>query len=249
MARRGLPKIMGILKSSIISSMTKSTWKMNLYIFISRFFITPLRILFVLSAISITMFIGSSFPIPKRLYIENGIMLMLAPKSAKVLLKSNLPIEQGRMKQHGSSSLGGSPSFHEPKLLRRVALDKDPETPFLVGRGFIATANAVIDCRMAKIAVGEGITRKDFLDCHLPEEWEISRDVELNPFKDTLVFRRMDKPPKNRDGAWHAKIRLIDPDGRNLPKPFNQFPLLGSSPKEKVQERSSTWTTSTTLDV
>ncbi|GJZ80329.1 hypothetical protein Tco_0645323 [Tanacetum coccineum] len=33
--------------------------------------------------------------------------------------------------------------------------------------------------------------RKDFLDCHIPGEWEISRDAELNPFKDTLVFRRM----------------------------------------------------------
>ncbi|GJZ51262.1 hypothetical protein Tco_0605777 [Tanacetum coccineum] len=33
------------------------------------------------------------------------------------------------------------------------------ETPLLVGRGFLATANAVIDCRMAKIMVGEGITR------------------------------------------------------------------------------------------
>ncbi|GKC54604.1 MAK10-like protein [Tanacetum coccineum] len=91
-----------------------------------------------------------------------------------------------------------------------IDMKKDPETPLLVGRGFLATANAVIDCRMAKIAVGEGITRsvfgvkgvdlgaqtpyyarKDFLDCHLPGEWEISRDVELNPFKDTLVFRRM----------------------------------------------------------
>ncbi|GJV62837.1 MAK10-like protein [Tanacetum coccineum] len=139
-------------------------------------------------------------------------------------------------------------------------MKKDPEAPLLVGRGFLATANAVIDCRMAKIAVREGITRlvlgvkgvdlgatpsyytrKDFLDCHLPEEWEISRDAELNPFKDTLVFRRMveflgaipinlkcnmwesedlikkpinwDKPAKNGDGAWHAKIRLIDPDG------------------------------------
>ncbi|GJV78074.1 MAK10-like protein [Tanacetum coccineum] len=115
-------------------------------------------------------------------------------------------------------------------------MKKDPETPLLVGRGFLATANAVIDCRMAKIAVGEGITRsvsgvkgvdlgeeeapywttlgkresykprpssdgivakppyyarKDFLDCHLTGEWEISRDAELNPFKDTLVFRRM----------------------------------------------------------
>ncbi|GJQ98071.1 hypothetical protein Tco_0009210 [Tanacetum coccineum] len=107
---------------------------------------------------------------------------------------------------------------------------------FVQGRGFLATANAVIDCRMTKIAIAEGITRslfgvkgvdlgeeeapywttlgnresykprpssdgiglktpyyarKDFLDCHLPGEWEISRDVELNPFKDTLVFRRM----------------------------------------------------------
>ncbi|GKE11380.1 hypothetical protein Tco_1414931 [Tanacetum coccineum] len=92
---------------------------------------------------------------------------------------------------------------HAP--IYNAILDKyDPETPLLVGRRFLATANAVIDCRMAKIAVGEGITssdgrgakppyyaRKDFLDCHLPEEWEISRDTELNPFKDTLVFRRM----------------------------------------------------------
>ncbi|GKA09150.1 MAK10-like protein, partial [Tanacetum coccineum] len=37
-------------------------------------------------------------------------------------------------------------------------MKKDPETPLLVGRGFLATANAVIDCRMAKTAVGEGIT-------------------------------------------------------------------------------------------
>ncbi|GJU37817.1 retrotransposon protein, putative, ty3-gypsy subclass [Tanacetum coccineum] len=103
-----------------------------------------------------------------------------------------------------------------------IDLKKDPETPLLVGRGFLATANAVINCRMAKIAVGEEITRlifsvkgvdlgeeeapfltslrkresckpqpssigvgaqtlyyarKDFLDCHLPREWEISRDA------------------------------------------------------------------------
>ncbi|GJW52009.1 hypothetical protein Tco_0093360, partial [Tanacetum coccineum] len=117
-------------------------------------------------------------------------------------------------------------------------MKKDTKTPLLVGRGFLATANAVIDYRMAKIAVGEGITRsvfgvkgvdlgeeeapywttfgkresykpqpdsdgigartpyyvrKDFLDCHLPREWETARDVELNPFKDTLVFRRMEE--------------------------------------------------------
>nr|GEZ24062.1 hypothetical protein [Tanacetum cinerariifolium] len=177
-----------------------------------------------------------------------------------------------------------------------IDMKKDPETPLLVGRGFLATANEVIDCRMAKIAIGERITwsvfgvkgvdlgaqtpyytRKDFLDCHFLGEWEISRDAELNPFKDTLVFRRMvkfigaipinlkcnmweskdlirkpinwDKPPKNRDSAWHAKIRLMTPMERNSPKPSNQSPLLGSSPKKKFQKRSSTWTTSTTLNV
>ncbi|GJV46672.1 MAK10-like protein [Tanacetum coccineum] len=41
-------------------------------------------------------------------------------------------------------------------------MKKDPETPLFVGRGFLATANAVIDCRMAKIAVEEGITRLIF---------------------------------------------------------------------------------------
>ncbi|GJR31003.1 hypothetical protein Tco_1107235 [Tanacetum coccineum] len=172
-------------------------------------------------------------------------------------------------------------------------MKKDNETPLLVGRGFLATSNVVIDYRMAKIAVGEGITRsvfgvkgvdldeeeasKEFLDCHLPGEWEITRDAEINPFKDVLVFRRMveflgaipinlksnmwesedlinnpinwNKPPKNEDGAWHAKIRMIDPDGKSLPKPYNRSPPLESSSKEKVQGRSSTWTTSMTLNV
>ncbi|GJS85557.1 hypothetical protein Tco_0752098 [Tanacetum coccineum] len=117
-----------------------------------------------------------------------------------------------------------------------INIKKDPETPLLVGRGFLATANAVIDCRKAKIVVGEGITRlvfgvkgielcqeeapywttigrresykpqpsadgvgaktlyyarKDFLDCYLLREWEIARDVEINPFKDVLIFKRM----------------------------------------------------------
>ncbi|GJQ95239.1 hypothetical protein Tco_0006378 [Tanacetum coccineum] len=136
---------------------------------------------------------------------------------------------------------------------------------------------------MAKIAVGEGITResykprphsdgigartpyyarKDFLDCHLPREWEIDRDAELNPFKDTLVFRRMveflgaipinlksnmweledlikkpmnwDKPPKNGDGAWHAKIRLIDPNGEEFTKTIQSIPTT-----RKLSERES----------
>ncbi|GKD10605.1 hypothetical protein Tco_1190290, partial [Tanacetum coccineum] len=39
-----------------------------------------------------------------------------------------------------------------------IDMKNDPETPLLVGSGLLATANAVIDCRKAKIAVGEGIT-------------------------------------------------------------------------------------------
>ncbi|GJX11575.1 MAK10-like protein [Tanacetum coccineum] len=106
-----------------------------------------------------------------------------------------------------------------------INMKKDPKTPLLVGRGFLATANVVIDYRKAKIA-------------------EIARDAEINPFKDVLVFRRVveflgatpinlksnmweskdlinnlvnwNKPPKNGDVAWHAKIRLIDPDGEEL---------------------------------
>ncbi|GKC14111.1 hypothetical protein Tco_1010893 [Tanacetum coccineum] len=152
-------------------------------------------------------------------------------------------------------------------------MKKDPKTPLLVGRGFLATANAVIDCRKPKIVVGERITResykprpssdgvgaqtpyyarKEFMNCHLPGEWEIARDDEINPFKDVLVFRRMveflgslsinlkrnmweskdlienpinwDKPPKSRDGAWHAKIRIIDPDGEEFTKTFQSIP-------------------------
>ncbi|GKC75373.1 hypothetical protein Tco_1126147 [Tanacetum coccineum] len=104
--------------------------------------------------------------------------------------------------------------------------------------------------------------RKDFLDCHFPGEWEISRDAELNSFKDTLVFRRMveflraipinlkcntwesedlikkpinwDKPPKNRDGAWHAKIRLIKHDGEEFTKTLQSIPTT-----KKLSERES----------
>ncbi|GKA09747.1 MAK10-like protein [Tanacetum coccineum] len=43
-----------------------------------------------------------------------------------------------------------------------IDMKKDPETPLLVGRGFLATANTVIDCRMGKITVGKGITRSVF---------------------------------------------------------------------------------------
>ncbi|GJY86101.1 hypothetical protein Tco_0500127 [Tanacetum coccineum] len=90
--------------------------------------------------------------------------------------------------------------------------------------------------------------RKELMDCHLLGEWEMARDAEINPFKDVLVFRQMveflgalpinlmgnmwesedliekpinwNKPPKDGDGAWHAKIKIIDPDGEEFTKTF-----------------------------
>ncbi|GJU47263.1 reverse transcriptase [Tanacetum coccineum] len=91
-----------------------------------------------------------------------------------------------------------------------IDMEKDPATPLLVGRGFLATASAVIDCdeevpytlgkresytpRPIKDGIGAQppyYAKKDFMDYHFPGEWEIARDVELNPFKDVLVFRNM----------------------------------------------------------
>ncbi|GJV00471.1 hypothetical protein Tco_1329741 [Tanacetum coccineum] len=134
---------------------------------------------------------------------------------------------------------------------------EDPETPLLVGRGFLATANAVIDCRMAKYDGKESLTEGRLISVK-----EISRDVELKPFKDTLVFRRVveflraipinlkcnmwesddlikkpincDKPSKNKDGAWHAKIRLIGPDGEEFTKTLQSIPST-----RKLFERES----------
>ncbi|GKC31797.1 hypothetical protein Tco_1039091 [Tanacetum coccineum] len=91
---------------------------------------------------------------------------------------------------------------------------------------------------------------------------EISRDAELNPFKDTLVFRRMveflgaipinlkcnmwesedlvenkidwNKPPKNGDGAWHVKIRIINPDEEEFTKTLQLIPTT-----RKLSEREN----------
>nr|GEX28171.1 hypothetical protein [Tanacetum cinerariifolium] len=141
-------------------------------------------------------------------------------------------------------------------------MEKDLVTPLLVGRGFLATASAVIDCKKANIVIGEGVTssrpsyyaKKDLMDYHLPGEWEIAKDVELNPFKDVLVFRKMveflgiilinlkgnmwdseeliekridrNRPPKKGDGAWHIRTKLIDPDGEKFNRAFQSIPII-----------------------
>ncbi|GKD10175.1 hypothetical protein Tco_1189860 [Tanacetum coccineum] len=73
-----------------------------------------------------------------------------------------------------------------------IDIKKDPETPLLLGIELLATANAIILQKSQNSgAQTPYYARKDFLDCHLPGEWETAIDAELNPFKDVLVFRRM----------------------------------------------------------
>ncbi|GJU25861.1 zinc finger, CCHC-type containing protein [Tanacetum coccineum] len=148
-----------------------------------------------------------------------------------------------------------------------IDMEKDPVTPLLVGRGFLATTSAVIDCKKSKIAVGEGVTRSIFgvKEIDLGDEEEINRDVELNPFKDILMFRKIivflgaipinlkgnmweseeliekridwNRPPKEGDGAWHHRIELIDPDGEKFNKTFQSIPTTRKlSEKENPSE-------------
>ncbi|GJX75177.1 MAK10-like protein [Tanacetum coccineum] len=161
-----------------------------------------------------------------------------------------------------------------------ININKDPETPLLVGRGFLATTDAVIDCRMAKIAVGEGITRSvfgvkgvNFSEEEAPYWTTLGKRESYKPrpssdgvgaqipyyarkdFKDGGILGAIpinlksdmwesedlinkpinwNKPYKNGDGAWHAKIRLIDLDGEEFTKTLQSIPTT-----RKLSERES----------
>ncbi|GKA59776.1 MAK10-like protein [Tanacetum coccineum] len=71
-----------------------------------------------------------------------------------------------------------------------IDMDKDPATPLLIEKGFLATANVVIDCKKAKIAVGEEVTRSIF------RVKEISLDDKEIPYWTTLVV------PMTLSTAW-----------------------------------------------
>ncbi|GKC93839.1 hypothetical protein Tco_1159281 [Tanacetum coccineum] len=76
-----------------------------------------------------------------------------------------------------------------------IDMKKYLKTPLLVGRGFLATTNEVIDCRKAKIAVGEGITRSVF------RVKEVDLGKEEAPYWTTLGKRESYKPRPSLDGV------------------------------------------------
>ncbi|GJT68545.1 RNA-directed DNA polymerase, eukaryota, reverse transcriptase zinc-binding domain protein [Tanacetum coccineum] len=79
---------------------------------------------------------------------EDVLGLADGTKSYPVGIVKNVEVHVGRLKL--------IEDFHV------VDIEREPTCPLLVGRGFLATANAVIDCKKAKIAVEEGITRSIF---------------------------------------------------------------------------------------
>ncbi|GJX44074.1 MAK10-like protein [Tanacetum coccineum] len=90
-----------------------------------------------------------------------------------------------------------------------IDMKKDPETPLLVGRGFLATASAVIDFRKAKIAVGEGITRSIF------GVKVIDLESEEVPYWITLGRREFYGPRLSTDGigaqtSFYARKDFLD---------------------------------------
>ncbi|GJZ90564.1 MAK10-like protein, partial [Tanacetum coccineum] len=79
---------------------------------------------------------------------ENVLGLVDGTKSYRVGISKNLEVYVGKL-----------------KLLEDfyvIDMEKDPTCPLLVGRGFLATAKVAIDCKKAKIVVGEGVTRSVF---------------------------------------------------------------------------------------
>ncbi|GKD86912.1 MAK10-like protein, partial [Tanacetum coccineum] len=90
-----------------------------------------------------------------------------------------------------------------------IDMDKEPATLLLVGRGFLATANAVIDCRKTKIAVEEGVTRSIY------GVKEINLREEEVPYWTTLGKWESYTPRPSTDGIgarppYYAKKDFVD---------------------------------------
>ncbi|GJS06800.1 hypothetical protein Tco_0363596 [Tanacetum coccineum] len=100
---------------------------------------------------------------------KNGSAFVQGEVSAKMedLGLFTLPCRLGNSKPFDTlADLGSYVEVHIGKLkvlndFYVIDMKKDPETPLLVGRGILATANIVIDHRKAKIAVGEGIAMSE----------------------------------------------------------------------------------------
>nr|GEW47736.1 hypothetical protein [Tanacetum cinerariifolium] len=116
-----------------------------------------------------------------------------------------------------------------------IDMENDHMCPLIIGRGFLATASAVIDCKKSKIG-------KDFMDNHVPEEWEIVRDTKLNSFKVVLVFRKMveflgAKPINFKENIWESEDMIKNKIDWN--KPPKEGDISPNKPKQDLSSRPS----------
>nr|GEV53335.1 hypothetical protein [Tanacetum cinerariifolium] len=96
-----------------------------------------------------------------RLLEETGHVFGLADgiKSSPVGIVKNVEVLMGKLKLLDD--------FYA------IDMEKDPPCPLLIEREFLATASAVIDCKKAKITVGEGITRSRVKEINIGDMYPI----------------------------------------------------------------------------
>ncbi|GJT85059.1 DNA-directed DNA polymerase [Tanacetum coccineum] len=120
-----------------------------------------------------------------------------------------------------------------------VDMKREPTCPLLVGRGFLATSNAIIDCKKAKITVGERLTRSifgvkelDFGDDNEPYWTTIGKraipiNLKGNMWESEDLIKNLinwNRTPKEGDGVWHIRIELIGLNGEKFDKAFQSIP-------------------------
>ncbi|GJR00495.1 hypothetical protein Tco_0523479 [Tanacetum coccineum] len=81
-----------------------------------------------------------------------------------------------------------------------IDMEKDPTCPLLVGIGFLATSNAIIDCKKFKIAVGEGITMSVF------GVKEVEKGMKDVPYWTTIARRKSYGPRPNTNNVAFRKM-------------------------------------------
>ncbi|GJW34160.1 hypothetical protein Tco_0054192 [Tanacetum coccineum] len=107
-----------------------------------------------------------------------------------------------------------------------------------VGEGITKTIFRVKEINLDGVGAQPSFyVKKDFVEHHLTWEWQIARDVVFRNIveflgaipinlkgnmreSEELIKKRIDwnRPPKEGDGTWHTRIKLIDPDGEKFKK-------------------------------
>ncbi|GJS66511.1 hypothetical protein Tco_0681075 [Tanacetum coccineum] len=91
--------------------------------------------------------------------------------------------------------------------------------------------SSILDPRLSQVVLG-----KPFIEISMPRMENrinikflgaIPINLKCNMWESEELIKKLinrDKPPKNGDGAWHAMIRLIDPDGEEFTKTLQSIP-------------------------